>query len=248
VVIASGPRREIVNSIGMRLVRIPAGKLAAAEGPGDEVEVGTPFYLGVFPVTQEQYRAVMGKNPSWFCAEGGGMDRVAGLDTGAFPVEQVSWEDAQDFLKRLSALPAEVAAGRAYRLPTESEWEWACRAGTTTLFHCGDTLSSTQANFNGNFPQDGEVGPNLRRTCAVGSYPPNGFGLYDMHGNVQEWCSLDEGDPEIISGARWGPVACGGSWDCIGHDCRSAGRNANLYRGRNGIVGFRVAADLPVGE
>ena len=97
----------------------------------------------------------MGNNPSWFSATGGGKDKVAGMDTSRFPVEHVSWEEAVDFCRKLSELPEEKAAGRVYRLPTEAEWEYACRAGTTTAFHYGNSLSADQANFNGDYPYGG---------------------------------------------------------------------------------------------
>src|SRR5206468_3117749 len=99
------------------------------EGPQHEVEITKDFFIGVTEVTQKQYRAIMGKNPSYFCADGGGKDSVKGLDTDDFPVETVSWQDAQDFLKKLSAQNEEKKNGREYRLPTEAEWEYACRGG-----------------------------------------------------------------------------------------------------------------------
>src|SRR5262249_46149806 len=136
-----------------------------------------------------EYARVMGTNPSWFCAEAEGKEKVAGMDTRRFPVEMVSWEDARAFCRKLSSLPDEQKAGRAYRLPTEAEWEYACRAGTTSTFHCGNTLSGKQANVNGYQPYgDTEQGPYLERTTTVGSYEANDHGLYDMHGNVWEWC------------------------------------------------------------
>ena len=98
-------------------------------------------------------------------------------------MEHVSWDDAVAFCRKLSELPEEKKAGRVYRLPTEAEWEYACRAGTKTPFHYGNSLSSKQANFNGNFPYGGaDKGPYLKRTAKVGSYAANAFGLYDMHG------------------------------------------------------------------
>jgi formylglycine-generating enzyme required for sulfatase activity len=125
------------------------------------VEITRPFYLGVFPVTQGQWRAVMGKNPSTFCATGGGPEQVQGMNTDDFPVENVSWEDAQAFLGKLAALGKEQEAGRQYRLPTEAEWEYACRGGASAyqVFHYGNSLSSTQANFNGNYPYNAPEGP-----------------------------------------------------------------------------------------
>jgi formylglycine-generating enzyme required for sulfatase activity len=189
--------RPITNSIGMKLVFIPAGKFTmgspndeanrSADEQQHEVAITREFYLGVYEVTQEEYETVMGQNPSWFCAGGDGKERVAGLDTRRFPVENVSWEDAVEFCRKLSARAAETKAGRAYRLPTEAEWEYACRGGARSSepFHFGAALSSTQANFDGNLPYGGAAkGPYMGRTCRVGSYQPNGFGLYDLHGEL----------------------------------------------------------------
>jgi formylglycine-generating enzyme required for sulfatase activity len=105
-----------------------------------------PFYLGIYPVTQAEYRKVIGTNPSYFSPAGSARERVRGLDTSRFPVEGVSWDDAVDFCARLTRLPQEKQAKRSYRLPTEAEWEYACRAGTKTAFNCGESLSHTQAN------------------------------------------------------------------------------------------------------
>jgi hypothetical protein len=151
----------------MKLVLIPKGtfKMGSPEDakgryPDEqqhEVEISKPFYLGTYTVTQKQYRTVMKTNPSCFSKDGGGKDKVKGLDTDDFPVETVSWGEADKFCKKLSALPAEKKAKRSYRLPSEAEWEYACRAGTTTPFHFGKSLSSRQANCNGNYPYGGAV-------------------------------------------------------------------------------------------
>jgi formylglycine-generating enzyme required for sulfatase activity len=139
------------------------------------------------------YEKVMGSNPSYFSAKGGGKDNVRGMDTRAFPVETVSWDEAVEFSRRLAALAEEARSGRSYRLPTEAEWEYSCRGGASSyqVFNpFGNSLSPTQANFDGNYPYGGAgKGAYLERTCKVGSYPANGFGLYDMHGNVWEWCA-----------------------------------------------------------
>ncbi len=262
------PPREIVNSIGMRLVRIPAGRFLmgspsgeegrdADEGPQHEVRITRAFYLGVYPVTQAQWRQVCGNNPSWFCAAGDGRNSVKGLDTEDFPVESVSWEDAQAFLEALNAQA--LALGHHYRLPTEAEWEYACRAGMPShqVFHVGDSLSSEQANFDGRSPcGSADTGPFLGRTCAVGSYPPNAWGLYDMHGNVWEWCA-DWFDKDYYrhspthdpAGPAEGSVRVfrGGSWDDEGMHCRSAYRSRNTPADRNCRLGFRVAL-VPAGE
>src|SRR5262249_6767012 len=142
---------EVVNSIGMKLVQIPAGvfQMGAPEsevGARDDerpvhlIKFNNPFLTGMYEGTQEQYDKVKGKKPSLFAESGGGRDKVDGMDTRRFPVEQVSWNDAVEFCKELSELPAEKAAGRAYRLPTEAEWQYACRAGTTTPFYFGNSL------------------------------------------------------------------------------------------------------------
>ena len=195
----------------------------------------------------------MGCNPSHFCSSGEGKDKIAGLDTSAFPVEQVSWEEAVAFCKMLSELPEERSSGRVYRLPTEAEWEYSCRGAASSyqVFAFGDSLSSTQANFNGNNPYGGApTGPYLERTCQVGSYQANGFGLYDMHGNVDEWCADSYGrdyyrnspgrDPQ---GPSQGPsrVIRGGSWNYDGSGCRSAFRNWNEPGYRSSDLGFRLA-------
>src|SRR5262249_11502444 len=149
-----------------------------------------PYYLGAFEVTQEQYQAVMGKAPSHFSRQGPGklyVQMIADDDLKRFPVENVTWEEAVTFCRKLSALPEEKRLGRAYRLPTEAEWEHACRAGASASlpFHFGSQVSSTEANFFGGEPYGGAAkGPYLSRTAPVGSYKPNAWGLYDMHGNV----------------------------------------------------------------
>jgi uncharacterized protein (TIGR02996 family) len=264
--LASGVRPcvpTLTNSLGMTLALIPPGKFwmgspddedghSAHEGPQHEVEITRPFYLGVFPVTQEQYQKVMGTNPSWFSAEGGGKDKVTGLDTGNFPVERVSWEDAVAFCKDLSEMPEEKRKKRLYRLPTEAEWEYACRGGASSSspFHFGASLSSTQANFDGNYPYGGAaLGPYLRRTCAVGSHKPNAFGLHDLHGNVWEWCADWYGENYYNQSPRQGPqgpqnggrcVLRGGSWYNYAEGCRAATRYWYEPSDRVNDLGFRV--------
>jgi formylglycine-generating enzyme required for sulfatase activity/outer membrane protein assembly factor BamB len=253
--------RFLTNSIGMKLARIPAGEfeMGASEGddeaaedekPRHRVRITRPFYMGVYEVTQEEYRRVTGSSSSFFSPTGAGKERVAGLDTSRFPAEQIRWPDAVEFCRRLSELPAERQAGRVYRLPTEAEWEYACRAGTKTRFHFGDSLSSRQANFNGNHPcGQAARGPFVARTCPVGSYPANAFGLRDMHGNVWEWCadwyarhyyqnSPVDDPPGPESGSM--KVIRGGEWYAEGRDCRSSFRYADLPRGVFYVMGFRV--------
>jgi formylglycine-generating enzyme required for sulfatase activity len=278
--------KTITNSIGMKLVRIPAGKFLMGstkeeqddviadyekwtgkkatadavawysdEGPRHEVEITKDFYLGIHEVTQKQYRTVMGTNPSLFSASSAFTDKVKGINTDNFPVEQVSWEDAVEFCKKLSALPAERLAGRKYRLPTEAEWEYSCRGGaySSTYFHFGNSLSSKQATFDGNYPFGGAAkGDYLQRTCKVGSYKPNGFGLFDMHGNVEEWCSDWYGKDYYGKSPRRDPqgpasgslrVHRGGGWADNGQGCRSASRIGGFWGAglRPNSHGFRAA-------
>jgi len=165
---------DLGNGISIEMVLIPAGKFkmgspASEEERSDdetqhEVTLTKPFYMGKYAVTGEQWEAVMGKNPS--------------EEKGAkLPVTDVSWEDCQEFIKKLNA-----KTNGGYRLPTEAEWEYACRAGTTTAYSVGESLTESEANIYGDSIK------------AVGSYRPNAFGLYDMHGNVWEWCEYWYGD------------------------------------------------------
>jgi formylglycine-generating enzyme required for sulfatase activity len=265
--VVKGWGKEVTNSIGMKLVRIPKGTFtmgSPAEEAGRErceeqhkVEITKEFWLGIYEVTQKQYQKVMGENPSYFSSDGFGKDKVAGMSTDDFPVEGVDHRNAMDFCKNLSALDAEKKSGRLYRLPTEAEWEYACRGGAPShqTFHFGNPLSSKQANFNGNYPY-GRAGKAdfLRRPCKVGSYKPNAFGLYDMHGNVWEWCAdgwdedyYAESPPRDPQGPSVGSfnVIRGGGWSDRGQKCRSAYRNSYGIPGRWDL-GFRVAL-VPAG-
>jgi formylglycine-generating enzyme required for sulfatase activity len=177
---APKPGTVVKNPIGMELVYVPAGSFmmgstndGADETPAHQVTFSNAFYMGKYEVTQAQWQSVMGNNPSYF------------RDCSQCPVEQVSWNDAQEFIKELNAR----GDGFTYRLPSEAEWEYACRAGTTTEFAFGNSLSSEQANFDGNKPYGGAPkGVYREKTVPVGSFQPNEWGLYDMHGNVWEWC------------------------------------------------------------
>jgi len=235
------------DGVTMQLVYIPPGEFMmgspakeknrlADEHPQHLVTITRGFYMGVHEVTQEQYEAVAGRNPAQF----------KGAQN---PVECVSWEQAVKFRETLSA-----RLGMSFRLPTEAEWEYACRAGTTTPFSFGETISTDQANYDGDFTYgSGRKGTHLKKSVAVGSFPPNAFGLYDMHGNVWEWCrdwhdknyyaKSPEKDPEGPGRARY-RVLRGGCWGSPPWLCRSAGRAGIFPKFMASNVGFRVAARL----
>jgi formylglycine-generating enzyme required for sulfatase activity len=207
------------------------------EEPQHEVEVSA-FFMGQFPVTQAQYEAVMGTNPS----------RLQGADR---PVEQVSWHDAMEFCQRLSA-----RTGRIYTLPSEAQWEYACRAGTMTPFYFGETITLEIANFDECHSYvNTSPGPNRRQTTNVGSFPANAWGLHDMHGNVWEWCLDHKHDNYIgapTDGSAWNlggnsdfRILRGGSWFTIPNNCRSAYRTVSVPAFGNGNYGFRVVCVAP---
>jgi formylglycine-generating enzyme required for sulfatase activity/tRNA A-37 threonylcarbamoyl transferase component Bud32/predicted RNA-binding Zn-ribbon protein involved in translation (DUF1610 family) len=242
---------KVTNSIGMTFVRVPRGTFWMGGGGGahgtKQVTIPADFYLGVYEVTQGQWKAVMGafNNPSWFSRGGEGQENVKGIpdeELDQFPVEWVSWEDAQGFIKRLNT--RETGSGWFYRLPTQAEWEYACRGAVTSKEDCAsdfylaeptNDLSSRQANFDGGYPVGkGAVGPYLERPCKVGSFPPNRLGLYDMHGNVWEWCE------DALEGGV-GRVYRGGGWSSAGANCRAAGRSAADSSHRSPLIGFRLA-------
>ncbi|PSB53611.1 protein kinase [filamentous cyanobacterium Phorm 6] len=243
----------IVKDITLEMVSIPKGSFTMGapaseaksyyfERPQHQVTI-KPFLLGKYPINQAQWAAVaklpkiqydLKPDPSHFKGKN-------------LPIENVSWNDAVEFCVRLSQ-----KTGRSYRLPSEAEWEYACRAGTTTPFHFGDTVTPDLVNYNGNYPY-GTAPKGIYRetTTAVGSFPPNSFGLYDMHGNVWEWCQdiyHDNYNGAPIDGSAWesggdskNRVQRGGSWVNNAVYCRSADR---LYV--SAVIrwwgrGFRVA-------
>ncbi len=258
---------ESTNFIGMKLVVVPPSEFMMGSPetePGrnpDEtlhkVTLTQSFQMGMHEVTQHQYEQVMGSNPSKF----------KGADN---PVEQVTWDDAVAFVAKLSALPAERTAGRVYRLPTEAEWEYACRAGTSSAYSFGDEPLQLgeyawSADNSGDkiidsgaiFKTDGanfekRISANDVRTRNVGLKKPNGWGLYDMHGNVCEWCEDKYGsypsnraiDPSGASESK-GRVYRAGCCFNRPLDCRSAYRGSTISRHRGHNLGFRVVCDIP---
>ena len=255
----TGEEQEPVftNSIGMQLVLVPAGdtlmgspdshRTMDGSQPRHRVRITQPFYMGAYEVTQEEYELIMVNRPSHFGDTGVGWQAVEGLDTKRYPVDRVTWGEAVEFCRRLSELPEEEEAGRVYRLPTEAQWEYACRAGTESAYSFGDTINLTQANINGVSNESAANGP-LLRTAHVGSYPPNAFGLCDMHGNVWEWC-VDGNRPYSASQQEdpQGPPALyymlrGGAWDFPAEFCRSDYRTEAMA----GYVyfGFRVVCEV----
>ena len=204
------------------------------EGPQRQVMITRTFYMGICEVTQKQYEVVMGANPSQF------------RDRPRNPVERVSWNDAVAFCRALSRKTAKTV-----RLPTEAEWEYACRAGTATPFSTGQTISTDQANYSGYYVYGrGRTGAYRQKTVRVASFKPNAWGLYDMHGNVWEWCSDRQGpyqkaDTQGPKGRRpdRGRVLRGGSWFVNPRHCRSAFRYYLRPDVRNHSIGFRVLVE-----
>ena len=216
------------------------------------ITVGS-FYMSKYTVTQKEYKEVTGENPSYFKGDN-------------LPVETVSWLDAVEYCNKrsiqegltpvyiLTIIEEELTNinvdqyANGYRLPTEAEWEYACRAGTTTPFNTGNNITTNQANYDGNFPYTNNAKGIFRdKTTPVGSFAPNSWGLYDMHGNIWEWCSdfygaynkKNQKDPWGMSGAYI--VMRGGSWSDGGQLLRSAYRDYGSIRGARGAnVGFRV--------
>lgn len=235
----------------------------ASEAPRHKTVLTQPFYLGVHEVTQAQYEKIMARQPSHFSEAGPGKEAVAGLNTAAHPVEQVSWNDATEFCVELSRLEdrepfynldhdaLSLSGGAGYRLPTEAEWEFACRAGTTVRFWTGDIDEglARAAWFDAN--SEG-------RTHRVGELKPNPFGLYDIHGNVWEWV-YDAWEPASYSKFRKsaaldpiGPSDAdlprglrGGGWNFGSATCRSSARLANDPLHRRSNVGFRLVLAVP---
>jgi formylglycine-generating enzyme required for sulfatase activity len=248
--------RERAEDIPMTFVRLPKGTFymgwdGLEKKKGVKTEIREDFEIAVHDVTQGQWQAVMGSNPSHFSRKGAGGAQVVDIsdeELKLFPVENVSWDDAQKFIKKLNE--KERGRGYLYRLPTEAEWEYACRGGATSEEECSyhfyfdkptNDLSSKQANFNGIDPfvkfVKAEKGPYLNRTTRVGAYPPNKLGLCDMHGNVWQWCA-DLWNPKQDASFR---VSRGGSWNNDSRFCWAAHRYRNEPSDQNDRLGLRLA-------
>ncbi|WP_199246143.1 formylglycine-generating enzyme family protein [[Phormidium] sp. ETS-05] len=238
--------QNLSNGVLLDMVAIPGGTCRMGspnsepgrysnEGPQHQVTI-KPFHLSKYPITQAQWEAVMGNNPSYF--------QGANL-----PVDSVSWFDAVAFCQKLSQ-----QTGITYRLPSEAEWEYACRANSSTPFHFGDTITAELANYDAHHSYAlAPKGQYRQQTTAVGSFSPNAFGIYDMHGQVWEWCQ-DVWHPNYhhapADGTAWETegearrVLRGGSWYHFSASCRSASRDGNDAGDGSWLHGFRVVAVL----
>jgi formylglycine-generating enzyme required for sulfatase activity len=248
----------VSKTINAKFVLIPSGTfLMGWPGPDKEklqpygpderqhpVTISKPFYMQTTEVTQGQWKTIMGNNPSWFKKCGDNC-----------PVEKVSWYDVQDFIKKLNQLEGT----NKYRLPTEAEWEYAARAGTTTRFNTGNCLLDTQANFShGSRLSDFRDCPRPKKsenpkTLPVGSFAPNAWGLYDTHGNVKEWTRDWYGEfPFFLrhltdpTGPSTGSRIAikGGGWGSIAWDCRPADRGRRHPKARDEDLGFRLVKEV----
>jgi formylglycine-generating enzyme required for sulfatase activity len=247
---------EILGDVGLDMISIEAGEFlmgsadeeidrADDEGPQHKVQVPA-FFMSRYPVTQAQWRFVAETLPQ--------INQTLEADPSEFkgddlPVESVRWHDAVEFCDRLS-----IHTRRQYRLPSEAEWEYACRAGTTTPFYYGQTITPDLAAYNHEYSyQDGPTGVSLSQTTTVGQYAyPNAWGLSDMHGNVFEWCVDDWHDNyenAPADGSAWTDetaestsrkVIRGGSWNSNPQNCRSAFRSYSFARVTNNYIGFRI--------
>jgi formylglycine-generating enzyme required for sulfatase activity len=233
--LGNGVVLEMVSILGGRFIM---GSPTTEEGrhdresPQHQVTVAA-FYAGKYLITQVQWQAVMGNNPSYYKRE-------------KRPVENVTWDDAVEFCAKISQ-----KTGKKYRLLSEAEWEYACRAGTTTPFHFGEIIIPKLVNYDGTYSYpNAPKGFRREQTTDVGSFPPNAFGLYDMHANVWEWCSdrsHDSYDGAPTDGSSWetGTNDCrlvrGGSWSYYAFSCRSACRHLVWADARYSSIGFRVA-------
>jgi formylglycine-generating enzyme required for sulfatase activity len=243
---ACSPERTYRDPVaGMDFVLIPAGEYTMGAPSSDRnrrpdetahrVVIPRAFHMATTEVTQAQWQRVMGTNPSTF--------RAVGPDA---PVEQVTWDEVQEFLRRLSS-----RANARFRLPTEAEWEYACRAGTTTPYAFGEEISTNDANYDGRYPLPAQQPGSFRgKTTRVASFKPNAWGLFDMHGNVWEWCAdeyceypvVPVTNPRNSCGSKY-KVIRGGSWYFGADSARSALRYTHEPQLRGFSIGFRVVRE-----
>jgi formylglycine-generating enzyme required for sulfatase activity len=269
---------DLGNGVTLEMVEIPGGTFimgsptseenrSSSESPQHQVRVPS-FYMGKYELTQAQYQAIIGTNPSNFKGDNRPVERVSWNDAVEFckklsqktgknlgtnpssfkrdnrPVERVGWNDAVAFCEKLSQ-----KTGKKYRLPSEAEWEYACRAGTTTPFYFGESITPDLVNYDGDYTYaSAPKGKYRQHTTDVGTFPPNSFGLYDMHGNVWEWCQDDYDnyinaptDGSALTSPRVSyKLLRGGSWGGNHYICRSAYRGYNNLDSLNPLIGFRV--------
>jgi formylglycine-generating enzyme required for sulfatase activity len=246
--------RERDDSVLMTFVRLPKGTFYMGwdgkPGSAKKTEIAEDFEIAVHDVTQGQWEAIMGNNPSWFSHANGGRNWVQDIsdeELKLFPVENVSWDEAQQFIRKLNE--KESGRGYLYRLPSEAEWEYACRGGATSLEECSylfyfdkptNDLSSARANFNGNEPfGKAPAGPWLMRPTRVGAYPSNRLGLCDMHGNVWQWTDTARGPDRVDRG---------GSWRDASRQCRAGERFWFPRTVQAMNLGFRLARSRETGN
>jgi formylglycine-generating enzyme len=256
-----GAEREVA---GVKLRWCPAGRFTMGSPAGEperrpgenqvQITLTSGFWMGQYDVTQGQWKRVVGELPG----------KLTAGDGDNFPVYNVNFAEAEEFCRKLTEQARaadELPTDWEFRLPTEAQWEYACRAGTTTATYCGDKLSSKQANFQGKPYNGAEEGPSLKRTAEVGAYPANAWGLCDMQGNVCQWCrdwyhaKLPGGtDPDLYSAKSTANVngdgtisrsRRGGCWADDGWACRSAFRQRFEPDRRADHIGFRVVAVRP---
>jgi formylglycine-generating enzyme required for sulfatase activity len=248
--------QDLGNGVLLEMVHIPGGTFLMGspeseegrysdESPQHQVTVPS-FFMGKYPVTQKQWQAVAALEKVKIDLE----SDPSNFKGDNLPVGCVSWDSVQEFCARLSQ-----RTNQAYRLPSEAEWEYACRAGTTTPFYFGETISTDLANYNGNYTYgQGQKGEYREKTTEVGIFPANPFGLYDMCGNVWEWCE-DKWHENYISapidGSAWTSLSDndkrllrGGSWYHYARCCRSANRVRSSRDNRNYSYGFRVVSSF----
>jgi formylglycine-generating enzyme required for sulfatase activity len=248
-----------LSILGIKLCWCPAGRFTMGSPPSEverrpdeaqvEVTLSKGFWVGKYEVTQGDWNRIVGEFPGKLTAGAG----------GDFPVYDITFAQAEEFCRELTEqahAAKTLPNGWEFRLPTEAQWEYACRAGTTTACAFGDKLSSKQANFQGKPYNGAEAGPSLKRTAPVGSYPANAWGLYDMHGNVFEWCrdwyhrqlpggvdpDLHEPEGDRNRDGTYPRVRRGGCYADEGWPCRSAFRLRFEPERHHDHIGFRVVA------